>query len=69
MLGFGDAMRRYWQMPPSVARLLFMHADRIMSKQSLCFGAVSRLFSPAAFDLRQLAKDNFALRKRFSSIR
>jgi hypothetical protein len=56
-------------MPPSVARLLFMHADRIMSKQSLCFGAVSGLFSPAAFDLHHLAKDNFALRKRFSTIR
>jgi hypothetical protein len=43
MLGLGDAMRGYWQMPQSVARLLFMHGKRIMSKLSLLFGAVQGL--------------------------
>src|SRR5437588_7089568 len=32
MLGLGDAMRRYWQMPQSVARPLCVHAERLMSQ-------------------------------------
>jgi hypothetical protein len=62
MLGLGDAMRRYWQMPHSVARLLFMHAERIISSNSLGFHAIPRLYSAAGFDLLRLAKDNFRLR-------
>jgi hypothetical protein len=49
MLGLGNAMSGVWQKPQSLARPLFMHAERIMSRLSLAFDAVWVAFGAASF--------------------
>ena len=51
-------------MQQSVARLLFMHAERIISSDSLFFDAISVLFPAGAFDLHRLRKLVLRLRTR-----
>src|SRR5437588_6229338 len=64
MLDIRDAIWRYWQMQQSVARLLFMHAERIISSDSLFFDAIAVLFPAGAFDLHRLRKLVLRLRTR-----
>jgi hypothetical protein len=40
IFGLRDAISEVWQMPQAVARPMFAHADRIMSRDSLHFNAL-----------------------------